>query len=487
MRTLPQEAGHLEMKRTHEIMMRSRRIFNVFILGMHIFLGAGATVAITSGDAWAAGPLRIGSTNPHYFTEAGGKAVYLVGTSVHGTFQPNTFGNPNYTAYLNSMVSYGHNLQRMRIWENGWIPGTAWVAVPMIYKRTGPGLATDGKPKFDLNQFDETFFTTLRSRIVESRDKGIYVMLMFFHGYSTRNDGRDFWSGHPYYKDNNINGINGDPNGDGQGMEIHTMQIPAITKRQEAYIRKILDTLNDLDNVFYETGNELSASPQFQRHIVNFVKSQEAAKPKQHVVGISAYFKPEVAASWEPISTSIASPADWVAPSWADSGASFSNPAVDSRRIIFFDTDHIAGWGLSPEMVQWPWRAFMRGYNLIFMDVPEEPTRYGRDPDRVEMVRRRLGQTSNYARKMNLMATRPDNALASTGYCLASPGSEYLAYQPASGAFNVKLAAGTYSVEWFNPATGAATPGRSVTAAAGRRRFQPPFSGEAVLYLKRGR
>jgi hypothetical protein len=158
---------------------------------------------------------------------------------------------------------------------------------------------------------------------------------------------------------------------------------------------------------------------------------------------------------------------------------------VDSRKVIFFDSDHNGAWSLNPDMMQWPWRAFMRGYNPIFMDVPEDATRYGRDPDRVETVRRRLGQTGRYARKMNLVTMLPSNALTSTGYCLASPGSEYLAYQPGSGAFNVNLAAGTYSVEWFNPATGEASPARSFTAAAGSKSFAPPFAGEAVLYLKR--
>ena len=67
---------------------------------------------------------------------------------------------------------------------NGWIRNASppWVALPMIYKRTGPGLATDGGLKFDLNQLNDTFFTTLRSRIVACRDRDIYVMVMFFIG-----------------------------------------------------------------------------------------------------------------------------------------------------------------------------------------------------------------------------------------------------------------------------------------------------------------
>ena len=47
-------------------------------------------------------------------------------------------------------------------------------------------------------------------------------------------------------------------NGDGEGAEIHTLQVPPrITEFQHAYARKVVDTVNGLDNVLYEIGNEL--------------------------------------------------------------------------------------------------------------------------------------------------------------------------------------------------------------------------------------
>jgi len=50
---------------------------------------------------------------------------------------------------------------------------------------------------------------------------------------------------------NNINGINGDPSGNDNGEEIHSLVVPAITSLQEAYVRKVVDTLNDLDKVIF--------------------------------------------------------------------------------------------------------------------------------------------------------------------------------------------------------------------------------------------
>lgn len=35
------------------------------------------------------------------------------------------------------------------------------------------------------------------------------------------------WQGHPFHRSNNVNGVDGDLNGDGQGPEIHTLKAPA--------------------------------------------------------------------------------------------------------------------------------------------------------------------------------------------------------------------------------------------------------------------
>ena len=43
---------------------------------------------------------------------------------------------------------------------------------PQPWARTGPGTAKDGKPKFDLERFDEAFFTRLRQRVVEAGEVG---------------------------------------------------------------------------------------------------------------------------------------------------------------------------------------------------------------------------------------------------------------------------------------------------------------------------
>jgi hypothetical protein len=80
----------------------------------------------------------------------------------------------------------------------------------------------------------------------------------------------------------------------------------------------------------------------------------------------------------------------------------------------------------------------------------------------------------------------PQNALTSTTYCLADGGKQYLAYQPASRReFTMQLLAGTYDIEWFNPASGAVVKRDSLTMLDGKQSFTAPFDGDSVLYLVR--
>ena len=105
-------------------------------------------------------------------------------------------------------------------------------------------------------------------------------------------------------------------------------------------------------------------------------------------------------------------------------------------------------------------------------------------PANAEDVRRNLGYTLAFANRIDLASMTPQLGLASTAYCLAKPGSEYLVYQPSNGAFTVDLQAGTYIYEWFRPETGTAagksslTVGRTSKSRPLQRRCGPLPEGE---------
>jgi hypothetical protein len=105
------------------------------------------------------------------------------------------------------------------------------------------------------------------------------------------------------------------------------------------------------------------------------------------------------------------------------------------------------------------------------------------DP-KFELLRLNLGYTMRYAEKMNMEEMVPHNDLASTQYCLANPGKEYLVYLPDGGKVTVDLSQepGAFAVEWFNPRTGTSTDG-GMSSGGGKVDFTAPFHGDAVLYL----
>jgi hypothetical protein len=173
-----------------------------------------------------------------------------------------------------------------------------------------------------------------------------------------------------------------------------------------------------------------------------------------------------------------------------------SNPPVASgAKVELLDTDHT--WNNACIMGKeradhaWVWKSFLRGYNPIYMDPldlsqPDGVFSYAKASAKaVALARPAMGHTRAYAEKMNLAAMTPRNELASTEYCLANPGHEYLVYLPEGGEVTVDVSAakGAIAVEWFNPRTAEKRAGDRVQGGA-RRQFQAPFKGDAVLYLR---
>jgi hypothetical protein len=433
------------------------------------------------------GPLRVHPTNPRYFADPRGRAVYLTGSHNWNSFQdrgpsvpPPTF---NFEAYLDVLERQNHNFIRLWVWEHAqWAPWTADRVVfrPLAFRRTGPGRARDGDLRFDLHAFDQAYFDRLRARVVAARDRGIYVAVMLFEGWSIDTKGKtgNPWPGHPFHRDNNVNGIDGDPDRDGEGRETHMLAVPAVGELQRAYIRKVVDTLNDLDNVLWEVSNEShTRSTEWQYDVIRFIKAYEATLPAQHPVGMTAQYP---GGKNGPL---FESPADWISPVH-EAGAPYRSdpPPASGEKVVVSDTDHL--WGIGGDGT-WVWKTFTRGLHPIYMD-PFDNDASGRNRQPSLSARRAMGQTLVWTRRMDLAAMTPRPDLASSRYCLANPGQEYLVYVPNTSAVTVDLSAvdGRVAVEWFDPATGQSFRGGPVRGG-GSRTLSAPFTGERVLYLKR--
>jgi hypothetical protein len=439
----------------------------------------------------ATGPLRVLASNPRWFTDGSGKAIVLTGSHTWQNLQDNglimrgAVQNPppvfDYPAYLATLEHHGHNFFRLWRWETPrWtdkFTNEVKYARPHPWQRTGPGTATDSEPKFDLEKFNPAYFDRLRDRVKAAGERGIYASVMLFEGWEIQFS--DAWKCHPYHLPNNVNGIEGDSDGDGTALEYNSLRDDPMGKRvlalQEAYVRKVIDTVNSLDNVLYEIANEAHhGSTAWQYHMIRFVKEYEARKPKQHPVGMTFQYK---GGSNRILNQS---PADWISPNPGDAKESYRDDPCGTcaAKVVVNDTDHL--WGHTGGDNIWVWRSFMRGLNVLLMEemLPS--------PTWQDSARQAMGQVRRWAAKVDLAKMKPEDKLGQTGYCLADRGNEYLVFQHNKGEFSIDLsdAKGRFVSEWFDVNHDRILPGKAVEGGASRT-FTTPFPGPAVLHIRR--
>jgi len=482
-------------------------------------------------------PLAVSQHNPRYFEARGAdgeaRIVYLTGAHVNNNFhdgmgmgaecpdEPDRF---DFDAYLDWLVDHGHNFIRLWRWEQfkSQVGGGAVHACmsPQPWARTGPGEATDGKPKFDLTQFDDEHFGRLRERVTKAQERGIYVDVMLFEGFGLHlTPPPDNVEGHPFHAKNNVNGI---------GIEtiVDYMRLPLdpkVEELQEAYIGKVLDTVHDLPNVLYEVSNEASGqdademempgmppipgrigdTTSWQYWVIETVKRLERERGYDaRPIGMTYLFPvADQATSNEPL---FGSPADWISPGFDepfDPNADMSAgpppshwytdpPEADGRKVIMADSDHFSPMKAD---ATWPWKAFTRGQNPILYDLgiiggvhPDDPSAGFPSYESLEDARLALGDTRRLADRLDLARMVPDSSVSSTRFALAAEGQEYVIFQPENDDFTVRLPAGTYGVEWFNLADRLWTDAENVSVeGAGPASFESPGSGASVLHLSR--
>jgi hypothetical protein len=496
-----------------------------------------------------AGPLTVSTKNPRYFAVDADvpeqeRAVFLTGSHIWNNLQDGMGPGPecsanaevfDYDAYLDFLKERGHNFIRLWRWEQfkSLAAGGAFhlCMAPQPWARTGPGFATDGKAKFDLERLDNEYFDRLRDRVVAAGNAGFYVGVMLFDGWALHlSPSPHNVEGHPFHADNNINSVAITSVKDYMATPLDA-QVRAI---QEAYIRQVVDTLHDLPNVLWEVANEAPGggsvdqsfagmlglvdvpdwgdSTDWQYWVIDVVKDHEKRQGYvTHPIGMTMQFP--VVDETRVNDPLYQSRAEWISPGYDDErfkggghpmapGASPSRwydnpPAGDGRKVVISDTDHFAP-GKGDAL--WAWKSFLRGHHTILMDFGliggVNPADKRADSPGVpsfasfEPVRHAMGDTRRYAERVHLIDMTPRAELGSTGYVLANPGQEYLVLQPDEHGepFKVELPAGTYSVEWYDIASRETTAGDAVRLEKDARiTFTAPFAqrGPSVLLLQR--
>ncbi|MEI6512739.1 MAG: DUF6298 domain-containing protein, partial [bacterium] len=195
--------------------------------------------------------------NPHYVLFRGKPTVLITSGEHYAAVLNPDF---NYRLYLDTLHNERFNHTRLfvgvyRERPDEWWPGNPLGPDPRRFlcpfgrcQVTG---AADGGNKFDLNTWDDVFFTRLQDFCQLADERGIVIEINLFCPHYSTIDSGAFWKISPFHPDNNVNIM-----GEILPTEIFTLKYVMLQQYQDIMVRKIIQTLNGHDNLYYEICNE---------------------------------------------------------------------------------------------------------------------------------------------------------------------------------------------------------------------------------------
>jgi hypothetical protein len=460
--------------------------------------------------------LRLHPDNPHYY-EYGGKPRVLITSAEHyGAVLNAAF---NYVRYLDTLRADGLNLTRVfaglyrerpddfGIANNTLAPTPALYIAPFPRSDT-PG-ALDGLNKFDLSRWNEAWVERLRDFVSQAARRGIVVEVTLFCVYY-----RDhMWEASPLHPRNNLEGLaEGAPRG-----EALTLKHAPLVKVQEGFVRKVIEALNEFDNVLYEICNEpyaTGAPDDWQRHIGRTIAAAEARLPKRHLIAQNIANNGKKIVDPDPnvsvFNFHYARPPATVGENYG------------LNKVIGLDETGFDGTADFVYRIQ-AWDFLLAGgahyNNLDYSFAPgyEDGTYAypGTQPgDGSRTLRRQLGALSRFFQDLDFVKMAPSAGLiaggvpegASARALGAADGSRYALYlhhariladhQPRyvvntrrrAAALVLALPAGSWQARWWNPQTGKIDKSEEISHAGGERNLSSPeYTMDVALDLRRTR
>jgi len=233
-------------------------------------------------------PISLHPDNPHYFMFREKPTVLIGSTEHYGAVLNLDF---DYVKYLDEVAASNLNVTRtfsgiylepqgaFGIAHNSMAPSDGRSVCPWA-RSTEPGYALGGN-KFDLDNWDDSYFSRLRDFITEAGKRNIVVELdLFSNFYDTVQ-----WKLSPLHYNNNINQVSAI---DDQ-KEILSLRHTEILAIQEKMVRKIVRELNDFDNLYYEVCNEpyfgdIEALNAWGKYMTGIVVDAEKDLPNKHLI-----------------------------------------------------------------------------------------------------------------------------------------------------------------------------------------------------------
>lgn len=238
-------------------------------------------------EAILPGPVSVCAQNPHYYSYKGSPILLITSAEHYGAVINLDF---DYTAYLDRLRQY--ELNYTRIYPGGYYEdmelfGSDNTLAPerdkliLPWARSGEPGYKGGGNKFDLTKWDARFFQRLRDFISASDSRDIIVEVCFYNAQYP-----ECWEVSPFFTPNNAQGI-----GNYDCNDFQTTLHKEWYDLQKAYVRKIVEEVNDFDNVILEMcdepttkGTPTDLAVEWLSGLADVVVETEKGLPKKHLL-----------------------------------------------------------------------------------------------------------------------------------------------------------------------------------------------------------
>ena len=231
-------------------------------------------------------PLRLHPENPHYFSWRGKPTVLITSAEHYGALINLDFDFPT---YLRTLDAEKMNLTRVftgayvepagafNISSNTLAPRAGRFIAPWA-RSDQPGYPNGGN-KFDLSKWNEEYFKRLHAFMREASKRGVVVEMTLFCPFYEDSQ----WDLSPQNAKNNINGV-----GEVARTNVYTTdKNGGLLAIHDALVRKLVNELNEYDNLYYEICNEPyfgGVTMDWQHHIADVIVKAQRLLPNQHLI-----------------------------------------------------------------------------------------------------------------------------------------------------------------------------------------------------------
>ncbi len=445
-------------------------------------------------------PIRLHPENPHYYLYGGKPTVLITSAEHYGAVVNGDFDD---LAYLDALASYGLNYTRIYpgylfepqdkfIRDNTLAPRPERLILPWA-RSAQPGYTLGGN-LFDLDTWDETYFRRLAAFLARAEERGVVVEICFFNCQYA-----DTWPLSPLYYRNNIQGVGTcDYNG------AQTLDDPALAFRETEYVRQIVREANPFGNVILEICDEptLFATPpesagKWIAHMVEAILETERSLPNKHLIAqqVEGPLGGPCDFSAHPDVSVIVSQYVWEADGQQEGGMQAlereyeHNKPIELNETAYYPVWYKGDRVASSRVEAWE---FVVGGGASFNHLNGLYTVHnpaGATADNAQIC----GALRNLAAFMgsfDLLRLQQDKSVRFAGAspnvlcrCSSEPGRQYALYlhhstgrrssvytvEPGiyTEVIEIPIPAGTYRLDWLDPASGAVVRAETVTHRGG--------------------